>query len=152
MAVGLTLAANTQTSCLSAITATALLTSPKLNSIIATNSKRLAENYQILRSFLTAYNIRYFPCYAGLYVFAKMARDAQSWDDELRVLQVLRDAGVVVTAGRGYHGPDSEVGWMRVGFAIEKSELEEAVRRMHSVYIQGQDMTQGNQVITKSQE
>ena len=44
MAVGLALASNTQTSTLSSIAVTGLLTSPKLPQIIERNSQRLAEN------------------------------------------------------------------------------------------------------------
>ena len=63
-----------------------------------------------------------------------MARDAQSWDDETAVMQRLKDVGVLVSGGRGYHGPETEVGWMRVGFAIEKPRLEEALSRAERIY------------------
>ena len=63
-----------------------------------------------------------------------MAREAKSWDDEQAVVQRLKDVGVLVSAGRGYHGPEKEMGWMRVGFAVERSQLEEALRRAEAVY------------------
>ena len=114
---------------------TALLTSPKLPSLLALNSELLADNLQILKSFFTRHDITHIPSYAGLYVFAKMAKDAHSWEEEESSVQRLKEAGVLVSAGRGYHGPQSEMGWMRVGFAVEKSLLEEAVKRMDEVYI-----------------
>jgi len=45
----------------------------------------------------------------------------------------FKEAGVVVSSGRSYHGLESEKGWARVGFAVEPSQLEEAIRRMRGV-------------------
>jgi len=73
------------------------------------------------------------PCNAGLFVFAKLALRATTWEEEAHMVSKLKEAGVLVSSGRGYHGPESEKGWMRVGFATEEDELEEAIRRMDSV-------------------
>ncbi len=62
-----------------------------------------------------------------------MAGEAKSWEDEQAVVQRLKEVGVLVSAGRGYHGPEKEMGWMRVGFAVDKSTLEEALRRTESM-------------------
>ena len=64
-----------------------------------------------------------------------MAGEAKSWEDEQAAVQRLKKVGVLVTAGRGYHGPEKEIGWMRVGFAVDKSNLEEALRRMEAVFM-----------------
>lgn len=45
----------------------------------------------------------------------------------------LREAGVLVSSGRNYHGPESEKGWMRVGFAAEMEQLIKALQRMERV-------------------
>ena len=49
-------------------------------------------------------------------------------------MQKLKDVGVLVSPGRGYHVPETNKGWMRVGFAVEKPRLEEALRRMATVF------------------
>jgi aspartate/methionine/tyrosine aminotransferase len=64
-----------------------------------------------------------------------MAREAQSWADEQATVEKFKNVGVLVSAGRGYHCPEKEIGWIRVGFAVEKSRLEEALRRAESIYV-----------------
>ncbi|KAJ4357162.1 uncharacterized protein N0V89_001737 [Didymosphaeria variabile] len=133
MAVALALAANTQISALSTIFVTNLLTSPKLPSLIALNSQRLSIAYQKLTSFFKENQIPYIPCNAGLYVFAKMATKATSWDEESDVVGLLKGAGVLVSPGKAYHGPEKEKGWMRVGFSVKDTDLEKAIQRIRRV-------------------
>lgn len=140
MAVGLALASNTQTSTLSSIATAALLTSPKAIQLLARNSELLTENYQLLTDFLKKHNIPYIPAYAGLYLLAHLAPDAQSWEDEAAIIGKLKDAGVLVSGARGYHGPEIEKGWARVGFAVSKEKMIEALCRIETVY-QSQDQT-----------
>lgn len=130
MAIGLALASNTTISTLSSIFVSALLTSPEMPKLLAWNSDRLAEAYRSLTAVLRKYDIPYLPAYAGLYLFAKIAPDADNWDDESRAVQKFKNAGVLVSSGRGYHGPENEKGWARIGFAIEKPKLKEAIRRI----------------------
>ena len=47
----------------------------------------------------------------------------------MAVSQRVKDVGVLVSGGRGLHGPETEVGWMEVGFATEKPCLEEALNQ-----------------------
>lgn len=133
MAVGLALASNTQISALSTIFVTSLLTSHHLDSLIMLNSQRLSAAYTTLTSFLKGQNIPYIPCNAGLYVFARIAGFAKTWEDEDVMVQKLKEAGVLVSSGKAYHVPETEKGWMRVGFAIEELDLREAIRRMENV-------------------
>ena len=134
MNVGLALASNTQTSTLSSIATTALLTSPEVPQLLSRNSEMLAENYALLTDFLKGHDIPYFPAYAGLYLMVHLAPQAQSWDDEVAAIGKLKEAGVLVSGGRGYHGPSNEMGWARVGFAVPKEQLLEAMRRIGTVY------------------
>jgi aspartate/methionine/tyrosine aminotransferase len=133
MAIGLALAAMIQVSALTTIFVTKLLKSPKLSDIISLNSERLQSAYQCLTKFLKEHDIPYIPCNAGLYVFAKLAPNAQTWDDEALVVKSFKESGVIISPGKAYHGPESEKGWMRVGFAMEPSVMEEAISRMREV-------------------
>jgi aspartate/methionine/tyrosine aminotransferase len=133
MVVGLALATMQQTSSLSAIFATHLLRSSKLSELIRINSKRLSISYGLLTDFFKARDIPYFPCTAGLYVHAKLARGASSWEEETIMVQALKDAGVIVSSGRAYHGPEEEKGWARVGFSVEVTTLQEAISRMSQI-------------------
>ncbi|KAI0139752.1 1-aminocyclopropane-1-carboxylate synthase [Pestalotiopsis sp. NC0098] len=133
MVVGLALAANTQISSLSTIFVTHLLTSPQLPSLVALNSIRLASAYEMLVTFLKKHLIPYIPCNAGLYVLARLAADAKSWEDEAAMATKCKDAGVLLSPGRAYHGPEDAKGWMRIGFSVETTVLQEALRRLESV-------------------
>lgn len=137
LAVAIALAANTQVSALTGIFVSKLLMSPQLPSIIALNSKRLAAAYTTLTSFFKAEKIPYLPCNAGLYVYAKLAPDAETWEAEAAVVSRLKDAGVLVSSGKAYCGPKTERGWARVGFAVEEDMLAEAIRRMRQVLVGG---------------
>ncbi|KAF2446658.1 PLP-dependent transferase [Karstenula rhodostoma CBS 690.94] len=134
MSVGLALASMAQISGLSTVFTTALLKSPELLSLLALNSRRLSIAYATLTGFLKSHDIPYIPCNAGIYVFARMCPAARSWEDEASFVDRLKESGVLVSPGRAYHGPESEKGWMRVGFAVQPSDLAEALRRMESVY------------------
>ncbi|PVI02650.1 1-aminocyclopropane-1-carboxylate synthase 7 [Periconia macrospinosa] len=133
MAVGLALAANTQISALSTLFVTRLLTTPKLDALLALNRERLRTAYISLTGFFKRYGVPYLPCNAGLYVFARLAHHAVTWDDEADMVGRLKEAGVLVSAGRAYHVPESEKGWMRIGFSVPEAELAEALRRMETV-------------------
>ena len=132
--VGLALAANTQTSALSAIATTALLQHPELPALVQLHKKRLAENYSVLTATLARHSIPYIPCNAGLYVFAQVAPGAKTWEEEREAVARLKERGVLVSAGQAYHGPESDRGWARIGFAVSRPVLEEALRRLDSVY------------------
>jgi aspartate/methionine/tyrosine aminotransferase len=134
MAVGLALAANTQISSLSTIFVRSLLSSPKLAGLISQNAEKLAAAYSIMTSFLDSYEIPYVPANAGLYVFTKIAPDATTWEDEAKMVNELKEVGVVVSPGKAYHVPESQKGWARVLFALEPEQLAEAIRRMKIVY------------------
>ena len=132
--IGLALASNTTTSSLSATFVSTLLISPSLPSLLKLNSTRLGKAYTTLTSFFHKHNIPYIPAYAGIYVFAKLAPKAAEWEDENNVVAKLKEAGVLVSAGKNYHGPEAEKGWCRVGFAVETEVLDEAIRRMDNVF------------------
>ena len=134
MAVGLALAANTQVSALTSLFVCSLLLHHSLPDLIEINRRRLRENYDMLTEFFISCYIPYVPCNAGLYVFAQMAIDAQTWDDEADMVQKLKESGVLVSAGRAYHIPEADKGWMRIGFAVDKEILREAIARMGAVF------------------
>lgn len=114
--------------------ATGLLNSPKLPSLIELNAERLSKAYITLTTFFKQYHIPYIPCNAGICLFARIAPKAETWEDEAAIVGRIKDAGVLVSSGKAYHGPKMEKGWARVGFAVEPAELEEAIRRMKIVF------------------
>ncbi|CAG8976233.1 hypothetical protein HYALB_00011999 [Hymenoscyphus albidus] len=134
MAVGVTLASHTTTSSLSSICASAILTSPKLPDVFAKNSELLSTGYSKVVKVLKRHKLRYFPCYSGLYIYAQIAPNCDTWVEESRLVQRMKNAGVLVSSGRGYHGPENEKGWARIGFAIPSNELKAALGIMDNVF------------------
>lgn len=127
---GLALTPNLQTSSLSTIFATALLSSPTLPFLIALNSARLAESYILITSFFTEHQVRFIPVNAGLNIFARLAPRAKTWEDEDMMVAKLEDVGVLVSAGRHFHGMPKEKGWARLAFSVEPARLQEALQRI----------------------
>lgn len=117
-------------SSLSSIVAKTLLTSPKLPQLLALSSRRLGNFYETLVSFLSANGIRYFPATAGLFVFARLAPNATSWEDEMEMVRHLREAGVVVGLGRAYHTGEEQKGWVRLTFALKEDDLRAAMEAL----------------------
>jgi aspartate/methionine/tyrosine aminotransferase len=90
-------------------------------------------NYGLLNSLLKHPNIPYIPSNTGLYIFAKIAPHAKSWDDDTAAVAKLKEAGVVVSGGKGYHPPEFEMGWACIGIAVEQPRFDKALKRVASV-------------------
>lgn len=121
-----------QTSALSAIATTRLLTSPEFTKLVELNSRRLAEAYTTVTSFLKRHQIEYIPGHAGVFLLAKLAPEAKTWEDEARMVKNMKEAGVLVAPGRIYHVNDHEKGWARLTFAVDQTLLQEALSRMET--------------------
>jgi gliotoxin/aspirochlorine biosynthesis aminotransferase len=130
LAIGTALISNTQMSSLTAVATTALLTSPELPNLLVLNSKRLAHAYARLASLLKDRNIPYIPANSSPFLFAKLVPNAQTWDEEAEVIRRLALKGVSVSAGRSYHGPEKEKGWIRLNFALPADELPNALEKL----------------------
>ena len=125
---GVSLAANMQISTLSNVFASGLLTSPNLSRLVALNSTRLTRSYEVLTSFFKAKSIRYIPSNAGVYVFANLEIEGKE-----TLIRGFKEAGVSVSPGSAYHLSETEIGWARITFAVEETQLREAIRRMSGV-------------------
>ncbi|KAL1956837.1 hypothetical protein VTO42DRAFT_6787 [Malbranchea cinnamomea] len=110
--------------------ATTLLSSQGLPFLITMNSARLAESYIRVTSFFLQHGIEYIPASAGLSIFARLAPRAKTWEDEALMVAKLKDAGVLVHAGRDCRGMRKEKGWVRLTFSLQEDRLNEALRRM----------------------
>ncbi|KAI9647508.1 hypothetical protein NHQ30_003893 [Ciborinia camelliae] len=119
-----------QTSTLNNLCVTALFNSPQLPSIINSFKHQLTRNYGWLTKALDKWGIEYIPTHAGFHIFAKLAKNAQNWDDEAAVVKQLFDAGVLVIPGKNFGGIDGEVGWIRLSFSIHEKELLDGLWRI----------------------
>ncbi|KAI0531623.1 PLP-dependent transferase [Xylaria digitata] len=134
LATGLALSSNTQLSSLTALVTTSLLTSPTLPQFFALSSERLAGAYTNLTKWLKQREIPYVPANMGCFVFARVAPNANTWEDEATVIQAWENAGVSVSPGKSYHVPENAKGWARINFALPPMDLVEALRRLDSLF------------------
>lgn len=86
-----------------------------------------------MTDFLTRRGIEFIPVTAGLFIFARIDRNAKSWEDEAMIIAKIRDAGVLVSPGKAYHGVEHEKGWARITFAVEPEELNHALKILQKV-------------------
>ncbi|KAM0304914.1 hypothetical protein ACHAO8_011367 [Botrytis cinerea] len=119
-----------QTSNLNNLCVMALFHSPSLPSIINSLKHQLTRNYGWLTEALNRWEIEYIPTHAGFHVFARLAKNAQSWGDEAAVVKQLFDAGVMVVPGKNFGGVDGEFGWVRLSFSIEEKKLRDGLWRI----------------------
>ncbi|KAH8703005.1 pyridoxal phosphate-dependent transferase [Phaeosphaeriaceae sp. PMI808] len=135
LGVGAALAANTQTSSLSAIATEGLLGSPCLPLLLKLNRERLAVAYKKITDFFVSCGIEFIPVTAGIYVFARLAPEAKTWEDEATMIARIKGAGVLVSGGKAYHVVEKEKGWVRITFAVAPEDLEKAIEAMKCVYL-----------------
>ncbi|KAJ3577056.1 hypothetical protein NPX13_g3504 [Xylaria arbuscula] len=133
LATGLALSSNTQLSSLTALVTTSLLASPTLPQLFALSSQRLAGAYICITEWLRQHNIPFIPANMGCFVFARVAPNANTWEDEANIIQAWKTAGVSVSPGKSYHVPENAKGWARINFALAPMDLAEALRRLNSV-------------------
>lgn len=135
---GLALAAHMNISNLSVLTTSAVLRSPELPRIISLNSERLAQSYTTITSWLKELGLQYLPCNATPFLMVRIDQDAQTWEDEAKVVQALKDAKVLVSSGKSQHMPESEKGWARLTFALPPEKMRVAFERMKPVLTRGE--------------
>lgn len=80
-----------------------------------------------MTSVLEAHTVEYIPATAGLCIFARLAPEAKTLDDEAHFRNLLRESGLLVSPGRAYHIGSERLGWFRFTFALEKAVLRRAL-------------------------
>ena len=113
-----------QTSVLNSIFVTSLLASPELPSILASLKSRLACNHALLTQALEKWGVEYLPTDAGFHIYAKLAKHAQTWEEEAEMITRLSSVGVMVVPGKSFGGVDGQTGWVRLGFSIPENKLK----------------------------
>lgn len=89
--------------------------------------KRLLLSYKAVIATLECHGVEYIPATAGLCVFARLAPEAKTPDDEIGFQHRLRDSGLLVSSGRAYHIGSARLGWFRITFALEEGVLRRAL-------------------------
>lgn len=76
------------------------------------------------------WNIEFVTPTDGIFVFAKLARNARTFKDEAAAFERLAEQGVVVSPGRFFHGVETDLGWARIRFSIPLGVMNVAVKRI----------------------
>ena len=118
----------TQTSSLMSIATTNLLASSELPRLVRLNTARLGDAYQNVTGWLKAHNVPFIPPTHGVYILARLAPDASTWEDEAHMIRKLKSSGVLVAPGRSLHL--REKGWVRMTIALKSHIMAEALRRI----------------------
>jgi len=66
----------------------------------------------------------------GPFLFAKLVPNAETWDDESKVVAACKNAGVAISAGKSYHLNENQKGWIRLTFALPPNTLDEALEKL----------------------
>ncbi|PQE18822.1 1-aminocyclopropane-1-carboxylate synthase 1 protein [Rutstroemia sp. NJR-2017a WRK4] len=130
---GITYSSLWQVSILSSIYVTALLTSPELPNLISLNKSRLKSAYEYLTTRLDEWGVEYIPVKAGMLIFVRIAKNAQTFEEEAAVVGKLKESGVLVQPGKMWGGIDGEKGWVRFSFAVKEEVMRDALERMGRV-------------------
>ncbi|KAL5411671.1 hypothetical protein PMIN03_004711 [Paraphaeosphaeria minitans] len=107
-----------------------LLTWPQLPTLIALNSERLTASYRLLATVLQQLDVTFMTPTDGIFVFAKLAKHAQSIEDEQDFFHRLALQGVLLGPGNAYKGVERDYGWARIRFSIPIKVMEVALERI----------------------
>lgn len=106
------------TSNIAALYLSSLLTWKQLPTLLALNSERLSDSWQLLAQKLKQWDIRFIAPTHGIFVFAKLAKNARTANDEIAFFDRLAIKGVRVGLGHFYKGVEGDFGWARIRFSI----------------------------------
>jgi len=136
---------NLQASYLASIAVRVMLSDEKfLSEIIPLNQSRLAEAYAIITGFFNRLNVQYYPASAGVYVWAKLSQDINTWEAEAELAAQLSERNVAISSGRSYSS--AEPGWYRLTFALKPKDLEEGLTIIEEVLISRETNSRENAV------
>lgn len=107
-----------------------LLTWTQLSTLLALNSERLTASYRLLADTLTQLGVEFITPTDGIFIFAKLAKYAQSAEDEADFYGRLTEHGVRIQPGSIYKGVDKEFGWARIRFSTSLKVMEAALERL----------------------
>ncbi|KAF2187328.1 PLP-dependent transferase [Zopfia rhizophila CBS 207.26] len=109
---------------------TSLLNWSKLPTLIALNSERLTESYRLLAEAFEKWNIEFIPPTEGLFLFAKLAKDVKTVEEETSFFSRLTGHGIRVSPGRLYNGLHTELGWARMKFSVPADVMAAALAKL----------------------
>ncbi|ORX90764.1 pyridoxal phosphate-dependent transferase [Clohesyomyces aquaticus] len=130
---GLSLLTYCHTNNIASLYLSSLLAWSQLPTLLALNSERLTDSYRVLEEALHKWDVSFVPPTHGIFLFARLARNARTVEEEMEFFNRLARHGVRVSPGRYYNGVDPELaqlGWARIRFSISVKDMVTAVSRI----------------------
>jgi hypothetical protein len=115
------------TSNIASLYLSSLLTWSQLPTLLALNSERLSHSYQLLAQTLRQWDIRFIVPTHGIFLFAKLAKNARTAKDEMAFFDRLALKGVRVSPGHFYKGVEDDFGWARIRFSLPADVIKKAL-------------------------
>lgn len=109
-----------------------LLTWSQLPTLLTLNTERLTASYRLLAEFLRKWSIDFVTPTHGIFVFARLAKNAKNVDEEKKFYDALALHGVNVAQGRYFRGVERSYGWARMRFSVDSEVMRSALTQMES--------------------
>ncbi|KAF2853187.1 PLP-dependent transferase [Plenodomus tracheiphilus IPT5] len=109
---------------------TSLLTWSQLPTLLDLNTERLTASCRLLTEALCSWDIDIVTPTHGIFLFAKLAKNAKSATDEKRFYNRLAVHGVRVAQGRFHKGVEGDYGWARIRFSVSPAVMRDALKRI----------------------
>lgn len=113
-----------------------LLSWSQLPTLLKLNTERLTAAYMLLAESLRKWDIEFVTPTHGNVLFAKLAKNARTAEEEKRFYDGLALHGVHVAQGRLFRGVDRNFGWARIRFSVESQVMNVALSRIESFLLQ----------------
>ncbi|KAF1845286.1 PLP-dependent transferase [Cucurbitaria berberidis CBS 394.84] len=113
-----------------------LLTWSQFPTLLTLNSERLTASYRLLATFLHKWRIDFVTPTHGIFLFAKLVKNARSVEDERSFYDRLALHGVKLGQGRFYRGVEGDFGWTRIRFSVSIDVLKSALASIDSFLLQ----------------
>ncbi|KAF2728218.1 PLP-dependent transferase [Polyplosphaeria fusca] len=107
-----------------------LLTWSQLPTLLKLGSERLTASCRLLLDALQQWNVTFVQPTHGILVFAKLAKNVKSAEEEKTFFQRLAAHGVAVSPGQFYNGVELDYGWARIRFAVSLNDMRMAIAKM----------------------
>ena len=103
---------------------------PKLAKLVALNINRLRKAAEIAIQFAEFHGLTYYKPVAGLYIWVRLSKDCETFDQEEVIVQQCAKHGVLVGSGADYS--EIQAGWFRLTFALPWDDFLEGLRRVEA--------------------
>ncbi|KAF2112763.1 pyridoxal phosphate-dependent transferase [Lophiotrema nucula] len=115
---------------ISALYISSLLTWSQLPTLLALNSERLTDSYLLLVDALRQWDVKFVEPTHGILLFAKLAKNARTAEEEQDFFDRLAVHGVRVGPGRLYNGVELDYGWARIQFSVSLNTMRMAIAQI----------------------